>query len=155
MTQESPYTVVPFPPPPPVVAEAISELHLATLNPPTDGLSLRYIASLPRPWDPATCGRGLQAELWPWIDDVVDWINHEQIWGLATPSVPECWSLHAHLCHELPALACDRYLAGFAATPREVEDWREFRLYPLLRRVREQIGHRCSPGQHEGDARYV
>ncbi|WP_193604850.1 hypothetical protein [Nocardioides dongkuii] len=150
----APYAVAPFPPPPDIIREAIAALHVVSLRPPTDELSLRHVASLPRPWDPATCGRDLQAELWPWIDDVVEWINHEQIWGLTVPSVPECWPDHPHLCHELPALACDRYLASFAITPRDVEDWRELRLSAFLRRMGDQLGHLCAPGQHHADARY-
>ena len=122
-------------------------------RPPTDDLSLRRVTSLPRPWDPGTCDDDLQAELWPWLDDVVTWINFEHLWGLTIPAIPECWPLHPHLCHDLPALACDRYLAGFAITPRDVEDWREIRLDPFLRRMADLIGHGCAPGQHRDDPR--
>ncbi|MBC9735538.1 hypothetical protein [Nocardioides marmotae] len=149
-----PYAVEPFPLPPDIVRDAITALHVVSLRPPTDELSLRQVASLPRPWDPGTCGPDLQAELWPWIGDVVGWINHELLWGLATPVVPECWPLHPHLCHDIAAVACERYLAGFAITPRDIEDWRELRLDPVLQRIREQIGHRCAPGQHHEDPRY-
>lgn len=151
---EAPYDIDPFPPPPDAVSEAINALHVISLRPPTDDLSLRHVASLPRPWDPGTCDRDLQAELWPWIGDVVDWINRDQLWGLSVPAIPECWSLHRHLCHDLPAIACDRYLAGFAITPRDIEDWRELRLAAALRRTRDHIGHLCAPGQHRSDPRY-
>lgn len=153
MTEPS-YAVAPFPSPPDAIRDAIAALHVVSLRPPTDELSLRHVASLPRPWDPATCDLDLQAELWPWIEDVVDWINRDQIWGLATTSIPDCWAHHRNLCHELPALACDRYLAGFAITPRDVEDWRELRLVALLRRIAQEVGHLCAPGQHHADPRF-
>lgn len=152
---ETSYAVAPFPPPPPAISDAISALHVVSLRPPTDELSLRHVASLPRPWDPATCGRDLQSELWPWLEDVVDWINRDQIWGLSSPSIPDCWALHRHLCHELAALACDRYLAGFAITPRDLEDWRELRLGSFLQRMSGQVGHLCAPDQHRPDPRFV
>jgi hypothetical protein len=151
---EAPYGVAPFPPPPQAVSDAVAALHVISLRPPTDELSLRHVATLPRPWDPGTCGRDLLAELWPWIGDVVEWINRDQLWGLATQEIPECWPYHRHLCHELPALACDRYLASFAITPRDIEDWRELRLGSFLERVRSQIGHLCAPEKHVGDPRY-
>lgn len=147
------YGVEGFPQPPDIIREAITALHVISLKPPTDDLSLCQATSLPRPWDPGTCDDYLKAELWPWIDDVVSWINDEHLWGLAIPGIPECWPLHPHLCHDLPALACDRYLAGFAITPRDVEDWRETRLDPFLRRMADLIGHGCAPGQHRDDPR--
>ena len=37
-------------------------------------------ANLPRPWDPTTClERGLRWELWLWLDQVVEWINSENV----------------------------------------------------------------------------
>ena len=43
--------------------------------------ALGLVDDLPRPWQPATCESvDLRAEVWDWLDAVVDWLNTEYVW---------------------------------------------------------------------------
>ncbi|MCM0621928.1 hypothetical protein [Nocardioides bruguierae] len=141
----SAYDVRPFPPPPAAVREAIEQLHLASIHPSSDEFTLRRLAELPRPWDPGSCPRDLLAELWPWIADVVDWLNSQ--WMPDDARVPMCWPDHADLCQWLAALAAARYTASFGVAADTVHIWAASWFPELHRRI--GLLRTCRMGRHE------
>lgn len=148
--------VAPFPPAPPMVRDALRDL--ATVQTLARGLgghddtrvkeqldSFGDIDCLPRPWEPASCPKGLRAELWTWLDDVAAWINEQYLWD-AEQSIPECWPLHPHIAHELPVVACLRVNATLDLIPDKLEDWHRYTLPMFIDRFKPQI--HCQPGKH-------
>ena len=103
---------------------------------------------LDRPWDPASCSTEMRAELWPWLDDVAGWINHEYAWQ-TIKAIPACWPQHPHLVHELAVVACLRAAAGAALGAQPLEEWHRYVLVGFLERMAERLGPvGCPPGRH-------
>ncbi len=100
-----------------------------------------------RPWDPAGCPAQLRGQLWPWLDDVAAWINHEYGWQTAHV-IPSCWPRHPYLVHELAVLACLRAAAAEAPGPQPLEDWHRYALPGFLARMTDRLGVGCAPGRH-------
>lgn len=138
-----------FPPPPPDLATALDELRLAAAMPPETKHELRWVAMLPRPWDPPSCPPELRQVIYVWLDDVAGWINEEHTWRVDRV-IPMCWDLHPHIVHELATVACMRWEAGFAVTPSALEEWHRYTLPMFLERVTKRIGATgCPPGRHQ------
>jgi len=149
----------PFPRPPGLVASAFADLSRVQVL--TDMLGGRGAEDaeaeleqfgdldlLSRPWDPASCTPSVRAQLWPWLDDVVDWFNGEYGWKVER-TIPGCWPAHPHLAHEIPLLACLRWQAGQAMTPDPLEEWHRWALPTFVDRMHSQIGtNTCPPGKH-------
>ena len=77
--------IQPFPQPGRLIEHAYWELALAANGTPEQQRALGDLRRLPRPWDPPTCTHhDLRLELWVWLDDVVTWINHDDIPHTAT-----------------------------------------------------------------------
>lgn len=118
-------------------------------RPPETREELRWLAELPRPWDPPTCPRALRGPLWRWLDDVVTWINVEHTWRIDR-LIPVCWQQHPHIAHEVATVACQRHNATYAVTPDVLEDWHKYTLPPLLERIACRIGPTgCPLGGHQ------
>jgi hypothetical protein len=132
-----------FPGPPRGVRSALETLSQAEAV----GLEPAGLHSLDRPWDPARCSTRLRAELWPWLDDVVGWLNHTYVWRTADV-IPGCWPMHPHIAAELAVLACMRVAAGEALTPHALEEWHRYALPGFLTRLVDRLGPGCSPGRH-------
>jgi hypothetical protein len=139
---------VPFPEPGRIVRAAMEALQFAAMNPPESEGDLRRLASLPRPWDPATCTGRLREEVWAWLDEVAAWINQQHLWNVTHLGVPECWPAHPHLVHDLAVVASGRFYASYAVTPAALEEWHRYALPMFLDRVRERLGGGCQPGEH-------
>lgn len=135
--------VRPFPPPPRLVSHALDRLadpDAATRDP----AGWRV---LDRPWDPAGCSPQLRARLWPWLDDVAAWLNHDYAWQ-TVHTIPGCWPAHPHLVHELAVLACLRAAAADAPGPQPLEDWHRYALPGFCQRMTDRLGPGCPPGRH-------
>src|SRR4051812_20306105 len=135
--------VTPFPAPPPSVRAALEQLRLAQ----DAGLEPTGLHWLDRPWDPAACSPHLRVQLWPWLDDVVAWLNRTYAWQTSS-AIPSCWPAHPHLIHELAVLACLRASAGNALSPHAIEEWHRFALPGFQLRMSERLGIGCPPGRH-------
>ena len=99
--------------------------------------------NLPRPWDPANChDPDLRREVWHWLDQVVDWLNTEYAWDVAS-LIPGCWYRHPHLVHDLGTLADQRRRAGLAFTSTPLEEWHRYTLPMFIDRVRERAKSYC------------
>ncbi len=135
----------PFPGPPPSVRLSVEQLDAAA---DWDARERAKLATIDRPWDPAGCSPSLLRELWPWLDDVVGWINHEYGWQTAR-TIPSCWPQHPHLVHELAVLACLRISAGDAIAPHALEEWHRYALPGFFERMADRLGQAgCQPGKH-------
>ena len=138
-----------FPAPSPVLVAMLDELRLAAVQPPESHAELQRLATLPRPWDPASCPGDLRSLIYLWLDDVVEWINTEHTWRV-DHMIPVCWMQHPHIVHELAAAACSRWEASYAVTPHPLEDWHKYTLPALLDRLTQRIGATgCPPGRHQ------
>lgn len=134
--------LMPFPPPPFSVAEALNDLALVRAGDDAATADLGgpdAVLSLPRPWDPSTCPPVLRERVWRWVDQVATWLNHEHAWRSAN-LVPPCWPAHPHLARELPVLACLRHQAGQAFAPDLLEDWHRYALPHFLDRMTSHLG---------------
>lgn len=101
-----------------------------------------------KPWDPASCPHDLRQHLWLWLDQVVQWINHDYLWR-SSDLIPECWPQHPHIANELAALACLRVSAGQTHQPHELEDWHRKVLPDFLDRMHQRLGEGgCRTGKH-------
>ena len=145
--------VRPFPEVGPLMRVAYRELNILA------GLSEQQIralgdpARLPRPWDPATCRHpDLRAEVWAWLDAVVEWLNHEHVWDAAAV-IPPCWPHHPHLVRELAVLADQRRRAGAALTSDTLEDWHRYTLPGFLDRMRARVRNHCDEGHQAWPAK--
>jgi hypothetical protein len=132
-----------FPAPPRAVRSALETLTQAEAI----GLDPAGGLSLDRPWDPASCSPRLRGELWPWLDEVVAWLNQTYAWRTADV-VPGCWPEHPHITAELAVLACMRVAAGEALTPHALEEWHRYALPGFLARLADRLGTGCPPGRH-------
>jgi hypothetical protein len=136
-----------FPEPPPLVRYALGQLQVARYGTDVEQAHLGNPAYLPRPWDPPSCPPVLRHELWPWLDDVARWINHEYSWS-PQHTIPGCWPAHPSVAHELAALACLRRTAGTSLAPDLLEDWHRYALPAFLDRMVGRLGNGCQPGRH-------
>ena len=139
----TPALVTPFPVPPRSVRTALEQLRLAE----DAGLEPTGLHLLDRPWDPASCAPHLRAQLWPWLDDVVGWLNRTYAWQTAC-AIPSCWPAHPHLVHELAVLACLRVAAADAMNPHAMEEWHRYALPGFHLRMSERLGIGCPPRRH-------
>lgn len=145
--------VQPFPDPPRWVARNLEQLRGAAA---TNGDTL-VSGTIHRPWDPAGCLPQQRKELWPWLDEVAMWINHEYVWQPAG-AIPACWPAHPALVHELAVLACQRVVAVTATTPQLIDEWHRLALPTFTTRLITRLGTGCPPGRHTawpGRSRHV
>lgn len=135
----------PFPAAPLSVRLAIEQLDAAA---DWDATERARLATIDRPWDPAGCSPSMLRELWPWLDEVAGWINHEYGWQTAR-TIPSCWPQHPHLVHELAVLACLRAAAGEAIVAQALEEWHRYALPGFFERMADRLGQvGCAPGRH-------
>jgi hypothetical protein len=135
--------VQPFPQPGRLVQSAYGKLDLATSRHQDHLLPLHDQATLPRPWDPATCQTPqLRKELWLWLEAVVTWLNHEHVWDVADV-IPTCWPQHPHLVHEIAVLADQRHRAGQALTSDPLQDWHRHSLPEFTERMKTRLRNHC------------
>lgn len=134
-----------FPRPPHWVARNLEQLRGAAAK---NGDSL-VPGKIQRPWDPAGCRRAEREKLWPWLDEVAAWINHEYVWQPAG-AIPACWPAHPALVHELALLACQWVVAVNATTPQLMDEWHRLALPSFTNRLTTRLGTGCPPGRHTG-----
>ena len=140
---------VEFPTPSPVLAAVLDEMRIAAVAPPESQDELRRLATLPRPWEPASCQSELRNLIYIWLDDVVAWINEQHTWRVDR-MIPICWAEHPHIVHELATVACLRWEAGYSVTPVGLEIWQRLTLPTFLDRIAQRIGPTgCPPGRHQ------
>ena len=137
-----------FPPPGPLVRHAYSELDLARSGTDDQKRALGKLSALPRPWDPPSCPPALRTQIWAWLDQVADWINHEYSWQ-PDRFIPSCWPAHPHIAHELAVIADLRRTAGYAFSGDALEEWHRYALPAFLDRVSSRMGTCCGPAKHD------
>jgi hypothetical protein len=137
-----------FPPPGPLVRHAYRELDLASSGADHQKRALGTLSGLPRPWDPPSCPPALHAQVWAWLDQVADWINHEYVWA-PDRVIPSCWPAHPHIAHELAVIADLRRTAGNALRGDALEEWHRYGLPAFLDRVASRMGPCCGPAKHD------
>lgn len=132
---------------------AYRELTIADKGDDEQVEALGDISALPRPWDPASCMRpDLREELWVWLEEVVDWLNHEYIWD-EHGFIPQCWPKHPHLVHEIAVVADQRRRAGIALTSDALEDWHRYCLPAFVDRMKIRCKDHCGEGHRQWPAR--
>lgn len=132
---------------------AYRELTIAAQGKEDQVAALGPLHELPRPWDPPTCRRpDLRQQLWEWLEQVVDWLNHECVWDVST-MIPACWPHHPHLVHEIAVLADQRRRAGAALTSDAMEDWNRYTLPTFTDRMRVRLKDHCEEGHQLWPAR--
>lgn len=134
--------LAPFPAPPAAVADAHARLTRPV--PGDDAVT----EQLDRPWNPAACSPTFRGVLWPWLDSVAIWVNHEYSWLTSRDIVPSCWPLHPHIGHELAVLACLRLGAEQSRTPHDLEEWHRYALPSFCARMADRLGDTCAMGRH-------
>lgn len=153
-TSETGWPLEALPSPDPLIVAAIDALFAAQADLADDGAGADRLGSLPRPWDPASCGLELRGAVLRWLDAVAQWINTQHLWSLNTHGIPACWPQHPHLVHDLATVAFARYLASYAPMPDQIETWHRITLPGFLDRLRERLGDQCPPSRHQGPPRY-
>jgi hypothetical protein len=142
--------IQPFPQPGRLVRLAYRELDLAASRQQDHLLPLRDLASVPRPWYPATCRTPqLRKEVWSWLEAVVTWLNHEYVWDVGDV-IPPCWPQHPHLVHEIAVLADQRRRAGQALTSEPLEEWHRYSLPSFTERMRTRLRKRPQRNRNSG-----
>lgn len=132
-----------FPEPGDLVRQAYRELWLAVNGTPEQQKALGNHASLPRPWDPASCAEpDLRLQVWEWLEQVVIWLNREYSWDVAT-LIPTCWPLHPHVVHEVAVVADQRRRGGLALTSEALEEWHRYCLPGFVDRMRSRVRSHC------------
>lgn len=114
-----------------MIVHAYRELDIALNGDDAARKAVGHPTKLPRPWDPGTIGDPpMRAELWEWLEAVVEWVNSEHVWD---PSylIPPCWPAHPHLVHEIAVLADQRRKAGQAIASDALEEWHRYALPAL------------------------
>lgn len=102
------------------------------------------IASMPRPWIPATVAdTAVRKELWQWLEAVAHWVNRSYGWGSLL--VPKCWPAHPHIVNELATLADQRRRAEMAVSSDAIEEWHRWTLPMFCDRLRGRLGDGCFP----------
>jgi hypothetical protein len=137
-----------FPAPGPLIRHAYSELDLARSGTDDQKRALGKLSALPRPWDPPSCPPALRTQIWAWLDQVADWINHEYSWQ-PDRFIPSCWPAHPHIAHELAVIADLRRTAGYAFSGDALEEWHRYALPAFLDRVSSRMGTCCGPAKHD------
>lgn len=138
----------PFPQPGRLLAQAYADLDTALNGDAKQRRGLGSIHRLPRPWDPGSIqDPPMRAELWQWLEAVVEWINTEHVWDPAY-LIPECWPSHPHLVHELAVLADQRRRAGAALTSDALEEWHRYALPAFFDRRRTRLRNMCDDNGH-------
>ncbi|SDS99689.1 hypothetical protein SAMN04488543_2806 [Friedmanniella luteola] len=136
--------VLPFPRPGRLIQDAYQDLEVAANSSLQRLSTFSGLDDLPRPWDPARCtDRDLRLELWAWLDAVVSWHNHQQVWD-AHATIPACWPHHPHLVHQIAVLADQRHHAGQALTSDLLEDWHRYTLPAFTDRMNNQLREHCA-----------
>jgi hypothetical protein len=138
--------VQPFPRPGPLVQDRLEKLLRAAVGIPVE--QAENMLTLERPWDPGACTGALRRELWHWLDHVAFWINTQHLWNAVGPGVPECWTFHPHVVHDLAVIACARYIAARSSTPTAMDEWHRYTLPLFLDRLDRRLGEGCPPGRH-------
>ncbi|EWT05264.1 hypothetical protein N864_05850 [Intrasporangium chromatireducens Q5-1] len=142
-----------FPEVGPLAKLAYRELNLAGHGSEQQARALGDPARLPRPWDPATCHEAdLRAEVWAWLDAVVEWLNREYVWDAAAV-IPPCWPAHPHLVHEIAVVADQRRRAGAAFSSDLLEDWHRYTLPGFIDRMRDRLRGHCDEGHQPWPAK--
>jgi hypothetical protein len=137
-----------FPAPGPLVRHAYGELDLARFGTADQKRALGRLSGLPRPWDPPSCPPALRTQVWAWLDQVADWINHEYTWAPAG-FIPSCWPAHPHIAHELAVIADLRRTAGYAFSADALEEWHRNALRAFQDRMVSRMGTCCGPAKHD------
>jgi hypothetical protein len=137
-----------FPRPGSLVRLAYSELALAVSGSEDQKRALGKLSDLPHPWDPPSCPPALRNQVWVWLDQVAEWINHEYLW-VPDRFIPSCWPAHPHIAHELAVIADLRQSAGSAFTGEALEDWHRYALPAFLDRTASRLGTSCGPARHD------
>jgi hypothetical protein len=133
----------PFPTPGRLIAHAYRELDLALGGDDAHREAIGDPSQLLRPWDPGSIeDPPVRAELWDWLEAVVDWVNTEHVWD---PSylIPPCWPAHPHLVHEIAVLADQRRTAGQAIVSDALEDWHRYVLPAFFERRKTRLRTAC------------
>ncbi|MDR1791273.1 MAG: hypothetical protein LBR20_06435 [Propionibacteriaceae bacterium] len=145
----------PFPmPETPELCLAFSDLALFERNPDTRTLIGRAQAErkkrigdpagLPKPYDPPSCtSPALRAELYAWLEKVVDWYNHEYVWDPDYGLIPPCWPHHPHLVHDIALLADQRRRAQLDPNSNNLEAWVRYSLNGFISRMAERVKRHC------------
>lgn len=142
-----------FPAPGARLGTAYRDLFLAAEGTDNQKAVIGDPSRLPRPWDPPTLRTpALRAELWAWLEDVVDWLNHEYMWD-PQPMIPPCWPLHPHLVHGIAVLADQRRRAGIDTSSNTLEEWHRYTVPAFLDRLRQRIKSHCSEHHQPSPAR--
>lgn len=106
----------------------------------------RDLATIPRPWEPATItDPATRTQLWHWLDAVAAWINTEYAWD-PKHLIPPCWPHHPHLVHDLAVLADHRHRAGREITSDHLEEWHRYTLPAFLDRMTARLKQHCATG---------
>ncbi len=143
----------PFPRPGPQIAHAYRELDTARNGDDAQRKAIGHPSQLPRPWDPGSIeDPPMRAELWEWLETVVEWVNTEHVWD---PSylVPPCWPQHPHLVYEIAVLADQRHKAGQAIASDALEEWHRYSLPAFFDRRRTRLRTACDSRHHDWPAR--
>ena len=145
--------VKPFPSPGPLIAHAHRELDTALNGDDAHREAVGDPSRLPRPWDPGSIeDPPMRAELWEWLEVVVEWVNTEHVWD---PSylIPPCWPAHPHLVHEIAVLADQRHKAGQAIASDALEEWHRYALPAFFDRRKTRLRTACDNRHHDWPAR--
>ncbi|SOC51167.1 hypothetical protein [Ornithinimicrobium cerasi] len=143
----------PFPRPGPLIALAYRELDMLIDGDEAHLDAIGDPAELIRPWDPGTVeDPPARAQLWEWLEAVVEWVNTEHVWD-PTYLVPPCWPAHPHLVHEIAVLADRRHTAGQAMTGDALEEWHRYVLPAFFDRRRTRLRTACDSRHHDWPAR--
>ncbi|MGD8202168.1 hypothetical protein ACQE98_16135 [Ornithinimicrobium sp. W1679] len=143
----------PFPAPGPLIVHAYRELDIALHGDDAARKAVGHPSKLPRPWDPGSIqDPPMRAELWEWLEAVVEWVNSEHVWD---PShlVPPCWPTHPHLVHEIAVLADQRRKAGQATASDALEEWHRYALPAFFDRRKTRLRTACDSRHHDWPAR--
>ena len=136
--------VLPFPRPGWLIRDAYQDLEVAANSSLQRLPTFSGLDDLPRPWDPASCtDPALRREVWEWLDAVVAWHNHEQVWDVHA-TILTCWPHHPHLVQQIAVLADQRHHAGQALTSDLLEDWHRYTLPAFTDRMTAHLREHCA-----------
>jgi hypothetical protein len=136
-----------FPAPTKLIAQALEALEQSVSTNPAVRRRIGPSGELPRPWDPATCTGSLRVDVWRWLDEVIEWINHEHVCE-PVQVIPPCWPQHPAIVREVAVVAVLRVYAGRAPLPDRLEEWHRVTLPSMLVRLFEPGAAACEPGRH-------
>lgn len=143
----------PFPSPGRLITLAYRELDLALNGDDAERRASGDPSKLLRPWDPGSIeDPPMRAELWEWLEAVVEWVNTEHVWD-PCHLVPPCWPAHPHLVHEIAVLADQRRKAGQALASDALEEWHRYALPAFFDRRKTRLRAACDNRHHDWPAR--